>query len=617
MTLIFRLLAKEKKWLIILLLCLVPAAFSTVGQFLVYAGFTQVIMQADRDSQKKKKKRKTIRLTRLSPVDQVRSIGDYYRRHGQRKTISLILNQESYYFILLFGGIFIIILLLNQLFLYLKDFTLEYFGERIAKHVRQEFFCHMIMLPSSFYKENRSGDIISRSINDIEIIRLRLPQLLEIVVYCSIVLLVGITILVLNSLRFTVVLMGTTFLTMIVVAFLSTLLRKVLQHARERQSDINSYMQKIIFGIDIIKIFNQEKREKSRFLRLIEKYLFLTKQEKALEKLSRPINEFFGALGILGILLYGAHQIWGGVLSMDKIINFVVLTMMIAPVIQKMAAFFMHRQDLLVSTGRIEEVLNNQIEVHKEMSHRLNDFSGRITINGLSYRYPGTTEDCLHDVHLTAAPGSMTAIVGPSGGGKSTLINLIARFISPTAGTIYFDDLDTGELGVDDVRSVISLVSQESILFPGTVLENVQYGKLDASPEEIADALQMADIYDFVQGLPQKEHTTIGERGLKLSGGQKQRLCIARAILKRPKILLLDEATSALDTHSEKSVQRAIDNLANRQTTFIVAHRLSTIQKAKQVIVIDRGRIVEQGTHDDLLRADGLFKQLHRMQFEL
>ncbi|MBL8993094.1 MAG: ATP-binding cassette domain-containing protein, partial [Spirochaetia bacterium] len=334
---------------------------------------------------------------------------------------------------------------------------------------------------------------------------------------------------------------------------------------------------------------------------------------------------------LVAIVLYGAQKIWNKTMALDEIFHFLIILVIVSPYLQKAANIMVVRQKLLAVGQRLSEIIDQTPErpealddevMERSLAFSQNldevkpaDLTGAVEFRKVGFTYPGANRPALVDFNLQVKPGQMIAVVGSSGSGKSTLLYLLPRLFLPNAGEIYFDGQAAAEIPLSRLRAAMSLVSQESLLFPGTIRENILYGKLDASDEAVREAARMADIHDFIETREKGYETLVGERGLKLSGGQKQRLAIARAILRQPKILLLDEATSALDTESERAVQNALEGLVHRQSTFVVAHRLSTILKADLIVVLDQGRLVEQGTCDELLARGGIFKRLYDLQF--
>ena len=376
------------------------------------------------------------------------------------------------------------------------------------------------------------------------------------------------------------------------------------------------HIQNVFFAMDIIKVFNRVQYEKLKFKRLIKIFIFNSTSERALIELNRPLSEMFGSFALIAIFTFGTFKIWQGEMKFDQMMEFVVILFFIAPYIQRLTRLIFIKQKMDVYGKRIEETLKIPQEIEREDLGRLRDFSGRLTVKNLGFSYPQQETPAIKNIHLEVEAGSFIAIVGASGSGKSTFVNLIPKLLIPSQGSIYFDGQDYRQISLKSIREQIAYVSQESILFPGTIRDNIRYGNLNASDKEIIEAAKHAYIHDFIMQREGQYDALIGERGMKLSGGQRQRICIARAILKKPKILILDEATSALDTHSERAVQQAIESLLHQQTTFVIAHRLSTILNADKIIVFEEGTLIEQGTHQKLLESGGVYAKLYQIQFQ-
>jgi subfamily B ATP-binding cassette protein MsbA len=324
--------------------------------------------------------------------------------------------------------------------------------------------------------------------------------------------------------------------------------------------------------------------------------------------------EFVAGSGIGFVVWYGGHLVLSEAMTAGDFFRFLAAIFMIYTPAKRLASSLNALQQSRAPLERVEQFL--ALEQEQERGDRLPSFDREIVFDRVSFRYEGTDEDALREIAFTARKGEMIALVGRSGAGKTTFVDLIPRFQRPTAGTVAIDGRDIADVSLHSLRSLIGIVSQDVILFNDTVRANIAYGKPDATEEEIVAAARAAYAHDFITELSSGYDTVVGERGVRLSGGQKQRISIARAILKNPPILILDEATSSLDTASEIMVQRALENLMNDRTAFVIAHRLSTVRRATRIVVLDKGRIIESGSHEELLSRGGAYERLYRLQFE-
>lgn len=560
--------------------------------------------------------------TNTSVLQDLKNIYTISQNQGNHQAVSYLLAQKDYKLISLIAVLFIGILFLYQLFSYLKDFSSDFLSLLVTSRIRRVIFNHLIDLPSSYYKENQSGDIISRILNDINGIQIAVLHLFESLIFGPVITAVGLLTLLYINLQFTLILLGTGVGVALTIHFASTYLKKFVTNVQISLSNITNHIQQTLFGIDIIKIYNRQKHEKNIFNRKIQQFIKMGRFERMLLNFNRPINEFFGALAIIGIMFYGANLIWKNELEQETIFQFLALLLYIAPHVQKMSRAFLVKQQLDVYASRLKEILVTPKEISLEekksaIPQKSKKITGEISFRNLCFSYPNAEKKAIDKVSCHIKAGEFIAIVGASGSGKSTLMHLIPRLLQPTSGTILLDKTDYLKLSLREIRHHIAYVSQEVILFPGTIKENILYGRLNASENDVFEATEKANIHDFILSREQGYDTFIGERGVKLSGGQKQRISIARALLKRPSILLLDEATSALDSESERAVQKAIESLMHRQTTLVVAHRLSTILKADKILVMDQGRIIETGNHQTLLKKRGVYKKLYSLQFSV
>ena len=492
-------------------------------------------------------------------------------------------------------------------------------GHGVTYQIRRDLYTHMIELPLSYFERIRTGQIMARSTTDVPVVQGIMIQLHH-----------GATDLlrVLFSILFLVYLHPELTLSIFLIAppvalavrFISGRLRRIGKVIQTRLGDINSMLQETILGIREIKAFVAEKRETDRFSLINDDNLKMNLKGAKYKAINSPVLEMLVALAMSLVLWLGAQRVINGELSTGNFITYLaVLGQMFDP-LRKLTDVFNNVKLSLAAFDRIFNFLDEPVTIAdapgaKDLSE--SQCKGNVTFEAVSFSYDSSQESkVLDSIDIQARAGNVIAIVGPSGAGKSTLVNLIPRFYEVTEGRVLIDGRDIRDVKLKSLRSHIGLVPQETILFSGTVRENISLGKPNATQEEVESAARDANAHDFIVALPNAYNTQIGERGLKLSGGQKQRIAIARALLKDPKILILDEATSSLDTDSEKLVQEALDRLMKNRTTFVIAHRLSTITNANSIIVLDRGNIHEEGTHRELVAKGGLYHKLCQAQFQ-
>ncbi|MEO5911799.1 MAG: ABC transporter transmembrane domain-containing protein [Pelobium sp.] len=495
-------------------------------------------------------------------------------------------------------------------------------AEKALADIRKDTYFRMITLPMNFFANRRVGELNSRISADLSQVQDTLTTTIAEMIRQIILLVGGIAILVYVSAKLTLFLLA--ILPVIVVAgiFFGKALRKISKNAQDQLAESNTIVEETLQGISNVKAFVNEAYEANRYDKSLRKVVKIALKGANYRGLFASFIVFclFGA--IMGVLWYGATLVQDGSLSVGDIIAYLLYSFFVGAAMGSFPEMYANVQKAIGASERVLEILD---EEHEPISLDPKDnqikqvLKGNISFQDTFFNYPSRKDiTVLKGVSFEAKAGEKIAIVGPSGAGKSTIASLILKFYSLQAGAILFDGKPIDELAVTDIRNQVAIVPQDVILFGGTIKENIAYGKLSASDDEIIEAAKKANAHQFVSGFPEGYETVVGERGVKLSGGQRQRIAIARALLKDPAILILDEATSSLDSESEKLVQEALEILMKNRTSIIIAHRLSTIREADKIIVLEAGKIVESGTHKELSQIeDGLYKRLSALQFEI
>ena len=513
---------------------------------------------------------------------------------------------------LLILGIFLV----KGLFSYFYNYLLAKVGQSVILDLRNLLYSHIQALPLSFFHKKPTGELISRIISDIALIQGAVSSVIVGILKdtCQVLFLIGVIFY--QDWRMAFVAMVALPLVVYPIVNFGRRHRKLSRGSQQTTAEVSNILYETITGNRIVKAFGMEKHEVGRFAEKLEKLFTIVMRNTRISAISRPLMEFLGGVGIALVVLYGGSQVLAGKSTPGTFFSFLTALIMIYEPIKKMSSINNSLQQGIAAAERVFEILDVEPDVaEKKDAVVLPPVRDAIEFTDVRFGYD-TEKEVLKDINLKVEVGEVLALVGSSGGGKSTLVNLIPRFFDVSSGSLTIDGTDIRDVTFASLRSQIGIVTQQTILFNDTVRNNIAYGSNDASWEQIREAARAAHALGFIEALPQGFDTVIGESGARLSGGERQRLSIARAILKNAPILILDEATSSLDTESEREVQPAIENLVQSRTTFVIAHRLSTIRKADRIVVVQDGSIVEEGTHESLLARSGVYKMLYDMQFK-
>ncbi|HUV28474.1 MAG TPA: ABC transporter ATP-binding protein [Anaerolineales bacterium] len=513
-------------------------------------------------------------------------------------------------------GLFVVFIL-QSIASFIHRLSLAYVGENAVVDIRVQVYSHLQDLSLRFFGDNRTGEIVSRITNDTALLQSAITDDL-VALLRQVITLVGAAVLLfwLDWRLTLIILLGVPFITLTMV-WLGRKIRRESEAVQDALAKSASVVEETVAGVRIVKSFARERYEIDRFSSAVDEIYTAAIRRAKIGAVLGPIIGFMAFASITITLWFGAYEVIQGRLTAGDLVAYLIYTMMVAAPIASLAGLYASFQGAIGATEHLFDLLDEKPDiVSKPGAVILPPLTGEVRFEQVSFTY---SEDIpvLREVSFLAQPGQVIALVGPSGAGKSTLISLIPRFWDADAGVVTIDGYDIREVDLPSLREQIGIVPQETILFSDSVFANIQYGKLDATREEVEAAAKAANAHEFIlNDLPGGYETEVGERGVKLSGGQRQRVAIARAILKNPRILILDEATSSLDSESEGLVQEALEHLMQSRTSFVIAHRLSTIVNADWVLVLNEGRLVEQGTHLTLLEEpDGLYARLYEMQF--
>lgn len=509
----------------------------------------------------------------------------------------------------------IVVFIFRGIFSYGQHYLMSYVGQKVVVDMRQQAFEKIQRLPMAFYDKTKTGEIMSYVTNDVNALQTALVDNVVELVTEAVVLIASILAMIYLDWKLFLFTAATFPFVLLFIDYFGKRIRKSGAQIQSVVADITSVLQESVSSARVVKSFVREKYEIERFNKENTDNFYANMKNVRLNALLTPVIELVAALGVTAILWYGGNSVIKGYITAGSLVAFLTYAVNISNPIKRLSRVIAAIQKALAAAQRVYDLIDLPETVkNAEDATVLPSVQGVVEFNHVNFAY-NDGEQVLTDVSFASKPGQIIAFVGPSGAGKSTVASLLPRFYDITSGSITVDGIDIRKVTLESLREQVGIVPQETLLFNGSVYDNILYGRLDATAEEVETAAKAANAHEFIMELPNGYQTMLGDRGVNISGGQRQRIAIARAILKNPRILILDEATSALDTESEHVVQEALDRLMVGRTSFVIAHRLSTIKNADRILVLEHGTLVEDGTHEELLAKNGLYAHLYQIQY--
>ena len=531
---------------------------------------------------------------------------------------SFILSGDSTEILIKICMMILIAFLGKNMFGYMQAYFLAYVEQGVIMDLRNQAYKHLHKLPMSFFKGEKTGNLISKVTNDVNVVQTSVSAVFLNLIREPLTILVFLGIALSISWKLTLFSLGVLPFSLLIISYIGLKLRKQSTLLQEKMADITTVLHETITGVKIVKAFSMEQYENNKFVTQTRNFFKLILKMVRIRNAAAPITEFLSVIVGVVIVFYGGKLVLvDHTIRASEFLGFLFAIFQLMPPVKELSSVNNRIQEASAAGERVFDILDTEPNI-KDIDNPIpfGEFTDSIKFDNVNFHYDDSPEPILTDINFTVKKGEIIALVGSSGAGKTTLVDLIPRFFDPSEGKILLDGIDTTQISLLDLRRQMGIVTQETVLFNETVKNNIAYGLDDCSMDKVYEAAKIANAHNFINELPQGYDTLIGERGAKLSGGQRQRISIARALLKNPPIMIFDEATSALDNESEVLVQEAIERLMHQRTTFVIAHRLSTIRNASRILVLEDGRVIQDGKHEELLKdKNGVYNKLYELQF--